>query len=52
MFRKGKSIDYGKRHKCSICGEYTLLIIHEEACEYEEGCDTDDINVVEIKRKK
>lgn len=40
MFRKGKSMDYRKRYKCPICGEYTLLIIHDEGCECEDGCDT------------
>lgn len=45
-------MDYRKRYKCPICGEYTLLIIHDEGCECEDGCDTDDIKAVEIKKIK
>lgn len=52
MFRKGKSLDYRKRFKCPKCGEYTLLLIHDGACECEGGCDTDDIDEAQIEKIK
>lgn len=48
IFRRNSSLLYRKKFKCPECGGYSLYIIHDKACECENGCDTDDLNIQEI----
>nr|WP_313183799.1 hypothetical protein [Lacrimispora sp.] len=49
QFRSDKSMLYRRKYKCPKCGNYTLLLIHDESCECAEGCDDSDINIELVK---
>ncbi|MFB0845273.1 YecA family protein [Paenibacillus oleatilyticus] len=50
MFRSRVSLDYRKRFICPECGSNSLYIIHDSACECENGCDGSLINIHAILR--
>lgn len=52
MFRKGNTMEYRKKYRCPMCNEYTLLVIHDEACECAEGCDVDSLEKSDISKIK
>lgn len=51
MFRSKSSIDYRKRFLCPECECNSLYIIHDSACECENGCDDSLINIKAIFRE-
>ncbi|MEK5436059.1 MULTISPECIES: YecA family protein [Paenibacillus] len=48
MFRNEPSLNYRKKFKCPECESYSLYVIHDTACECEDGCDTSQINITAI----
>lgn len=51
IFRKENSLVYRRRYKCPMCGEYTLLLIHDKACECKNSCDVNESNIEYVKNK-
>ncbi|MDN4600674.1 SEC-C metal-binding domain-containing protein [Paenibacillus sp. F6_3S_P_1C] len=49
--RVSSSISYRKRFKCPVCDSFSLYIIHDSACECENGCDETLINIGSIFEK-
>lgn len=49
LLRSEESMVYRRKYKCPKCGDYTLLLIHDESCECMEGCDDSDINIELVK---
>ncbi len=41
MMRSMPSLTYKKKFRCPKCKEYTLLVLHDSACECENDCDLD-----------
>lgn len=51
IFRTKNSLEYRKRFKCPKCKQYSLHIIHDSACECEDNCDVDDVDIGKIFKK-
>lgn len=49
LLRSDNSMVYRRKYKCPKCGNYTLLLIHDEDCECAEGCDDSDIDIKLVK---
>ncbi|MDF9843802.1 MULTISPECIES: SEC-C metal-binding domain-containing protein [unclassified Paenibacillus] len=51
MFRSRPSLDYRKKFICPECESNSLYIIHDTACECENGCEDNLIDIATIFRK-
>lgn len=52
MFRSRSSLSYRKKYKCPECNNYSLYIIHDEACEcMNDCCCNDNIDIFKTMKE-